>query len=327
MNAGVLGLLRLVFAAMLTCSTQQSLAETYPDKPIRIVIGQAPGGAVDTIARLLAERLTSKLGQVVYVESRAGAGGMLAADAVAKAPADGYVLGLLDLGALAVSPVLQERMAYDVAKDFAYLGGVAKIPLVLVANPSTTFRTLEELTAYAKARPGELNCASAGVGSPPHLVLEAYKQRARVFITHVPYRGGAPALSDVVAGNAHLTFVDANLGSQFAKQGRVVAIAMATHERSAVLPDVPTFEESGFKEFDYAPWTGLVAPAAISPAVFARLTSALDAVTSSDELAQRLQVLGFIPFRASSTQFRDLVHSEQASYRRLISEQNIKLDK
>lgn len=300
--------------------------QAYPDRPIKMHVGQAPGGAVDTVARMLAERMSTALGQPVAVENRPGAAGMLAAEAVARSAPNGYAIGLLDVGALTVNPVLQKKISYDVTKDFVYLGTVAKIPLVLVAHPAAPMTTLDDLTKYARANPGKLSYASAGVGSPLHLAAEAYKQRTGTFITHLPYRGGAPALADLVAGHVPLMFIDTNLGSQYAKAGRIKPIAVATKERNQQMPTVPTFDESGMRGFEFAPWIGLVGPAGMPPEVVAGLSQALNAVMSSDDLSSKIRGIGFVPYKSSGEQFSAFVRSELASYRSLIQERKIKLE-
>lgn len=298
----------------------------FPDRPLRLVLGQAPGGAVDTIARALAERLGTALGQPVVVDNRPGAGGMLAAEAVARSAPDGYSLGLLDVGSLAVNPVLQKKIAYDVAKDFGFLGTVARIPLVMVAHPTLAAANPAELARYSRAHPAELSYASAGVGSPPHLAFEAYKQQSGAIVTHLPYRGGAPALADVVAGHVQLTFIDLNLGSQYLKNGRVKALAVATRERSALMPAVPTFDESGLKGFEFAPWVGLVGPAGLPTPVAARLTAALAATLADAEFTGKLRAAGFTPFPGSSEAFAALMRRELDTFRTLIRERGIRLD-
>jgi tripartite-type tricarboxylate transporter receptor subunit TctC len=303
-----------------------TFAQAYPAKPIRILIGQASGGAVDTVARLVAERLTTSMGVAVVVESRPGAAGMIAAETVARSNADGYTLGLLDVGALAVNPSLQAKISYDIGKDFSYLSGIAKIPLVLVAHPSAQLNSLGDLTKFASNNPGKLSYASAGVGSPLHLAFEAYKQRVGVAIVHIPYRGGAPALADVAAGHIPLVFIDTNLASQFSKSGKVKPLAIATSERSPQLPDVPTFSEAGVKNFDFAPWLGLVAPTGLEASVAARLNAAITQAVSSPEMAQQLRNLGFLHWRLPSEQFAAHVKQEVASYKELITSRGIKLD-
>ncbi|CAN7533456.1 tripartite tricarboxylate transporter substrate-binding protein [Acidovorax sp. LjRoot118] len=300
--------------------------DRYPTRPIRLFIGQAPGGAVDTIARLAAERLATRLGQPVVVDNRPGAGGMLAAEAIARAAPDGYSIGLLDVGPLAVNPVLQPKVSYDVTKDFRYIGTVAKIPLVMVAKPDLSSSRPADLVAHAKANPAKLTYGSAGVGSPPHLAFETFKARSGVFITHIPYRGGAPALADVVAGHVDLTFIDTNLASQYQKSGKVKAMAVAMLERSPLMPEVPTFNESGLKGFEFAPWVGVVGPAAMPAEAATRLAAALDTVVASPEFISRLQSLGFAPFANSPASFSALVRSELQSYRTLIKERGITLE-
>ncbi|KRC36282.1 tripartite tricarboxylate transporter substrate binding protein [Acidovorax sp. Root219] len=323
--ASLMGAALPVFAQADPRSTPAS-ADHYPTRPIRLFIGQAPGGAVDTIARLAAERLATRLGQPVVVDNRPGAGGMLAAEAIARAAPDGYSIGLLDVGPLAVNPVLQPKVSYDVTKDFRYIGTVAKIPLVMVAKPDLASSRPADLVAHAKANPAKLTYGSAGVGSPPHLAFETFKARSGVFITHIPYRGGAPALADVVARHVDLTFIDTNLASQYQKSGKVKAIAAAMLERSPLMPEVPTFHESGLKGFEFAPWVGVVGPAAMPAEAATRLAAALDTVVASPEFISRLQSLGFAPFANSPASFSALVRSELQSYRTLIKERGITLE-
>ncbi|WP_454907947.1 Bug family tripartite tricarboxylate transporter substrate binding protein [Variovorax gossypii] len=307
-------------------ASRPAFAQTYPDRPIRMIVGLPPGGAVDTVARMLAESLATALSQPVVVENRAGAAGMIAAEVIARSAPDGYTIGLQDVGALAVNPALQKKIAYDVAKDFQYVGTVAKIPLVLVAHPSVAANSLDELTRLAKARPGKLSYASSGVGGPLHLAFESYKQRAGVFVTHIAYRGGAPALADVVAGHVDLMFIDTNLGAQYVKSGRVKPLAVGALERSPLLPTVPTFDELGMKGFDAAPWLGLVTPAGLPAEVTQRLTRALAIAAGSDTFVSRVRAIGFVPFKSSPGEFATLVRNDVAGYRTLILHQGIKLD-
>lgn len=298
----------------------------YPSRAVRMLIGQAPGGAVDTLARMTAEALGSRLGQPVVVESRPGAGGMLAAGTLARAEPDGHTLGFLDVGAIAVAPLLQKSVPYDPDRDFTFLGTAARIPLVMVAHPSLDASTPAELTRDSQARPDTLNYASAGVGSPPHMAFEAYKYAAKAPIRHIAYRGGAPALADVVAGHVQLTFIDTNLGSQYVRDGRVKAIGVATRNRSPLLPDVPTFAESGITDFDFAPWVGVVGPAGLPVAVVDRVSSALAEVVADPAFVERVQALGFEPFRGDARTFAALASRERDEYRTLIQEQRITLE-
>ncbi|RYF81819.1 MAG: tripartite tricarboxylate transporter substrate binding protein [Comamonadaceae bacterium] len=319
-------------AAALAASTFAWLAlpasaqVAYPERPLRIVIGQAAGGAVDTVARTLAEGLGQALGQPVTVENKPGAGGMVAAESVARAPRDGYTLGLLDVGSLAVNPVLQAKIRYDVNKDFSFVGSVARIPLALVAHPSVPVDTLADLTRQLKANPGKFSYASAGVGSPPHLTFEAYKQRAGVFVTHLPYRGGAPALADVVAGHVPLTVIDTNLANQYLKDKRIKVLAVATTQRSPLMPQVPTFVEAGLADFEFAPWVGLVAPAGLNAATAARLSAALAQVMGGADFQARMRNIGFVSLPGDGAALEGLVKADLKRYGTLIREQGIRLE-
>lgn len=314
----------LAFAATLCALT--STAQNFPTRPLKIIIGQAPGGAVDTVARTLADRLSALMGQPVIVDARPGAAGMLAAELVARAAPDGYTLGLLDAGSLAVSPVLQKKVNYDVTKDFTYVGLVAKIPLVLVAHPQLPVSTIADLTQHLRQHPDKVSYASSGVGGPLHLAMEAYKQKAGVNATHIPYKGGAPGLADVVSGHVPLMFIDTNLGNQYAASGRVKALAVATAERNSKLPQVPTFSESGLKGFDFAPWVGIVAPAGLQRDVAAMLENALQEVSGNADMVAKVQSLGFVPLKSTSAQFSTFATKELAYYRQLIQEQKIQVE-
>ncbi len=317
------GALSLLLSA---ASLARADAARYPEKPVHIVIGQAAGGAVDTVARALAEDLGKVLGHTMVVENKPGAGGMLAAETVANAPKDGYTLGLLDAGAMVVNPILQKKIRYDVSKDFSYLGPVARIPLALVGHPSVPATNLAELTRLLKSRPSDFNYASAGVGSPPHITFESYKQQAGVNIVHAPYRGGAPALADVVAGHVPLTVIDTNLASQYLKDGRIKVYAVATGERSALLPQVPTFAELGYAAADFEPWVGLIAPAGTDSAIVHKLDAALHQVVASAGFRARMQNIGFVPMSGDATSFSALVQSDLKRYGDLIRAQGIRLD-
>lgn len=326
---------RGVAMALLGCAVGLSAAQpvdpppagsNYPDKPLRVIIGQAPGGSVDTVARLLGEHLGAALGQAVIVESRAGAGGMLAAEAVARSSADGYSLGLLDVGSLVLNPALQKKVSYDVSRDFTYIGTVVRVPLVLVAHPDLPASSLQALTAYAKAHPGKLSYSSSGIGSPLHLAFEDYKRRVGVFVTHVAYRGGVPALADVAAGHVDLTFTDTNQASQFAAAGKIKLLALASLTRSSLMPAVPTFSEAGVPDFEASPWVGLAGPASMPASVVTRLAAVLETVMAQPEMGARLRAMGFAPFFRKGGDFSRLVRDDGISVRALIRQQNIRLE-
>lgn len=318
--------LRAAVTAIAIFGTASSVwAQEYPQKAIRLFIGQSAGGAVDTVARLLAEQMSAQLGQTVVVEYRPGASGMIAAQTTAKSAPDGYTLGLLDAGALAVSPVLQKSISYDVSRDFIYLGLVAKIPLVLAAHPSLQPSTLEQLTSYLNQATDRLSYASSGVGGPLHLAMESYKQRTGTEITHVPYQGGAPALTAVVGGHVPLLFIDTNLGGEYSRAGKLKLIAVATSERNPKIPEVPTFSESGIKDFEFAPWVGLTGPAGMPEPVVQRLTDTLARIMAGDELAKKIRDVGLVPSASTSQEFTSFAAAELENYKKLIAERKISL--
>lgn len=312
--------------AALICVAGGTQAQSYPDKSVRVIIGQPAGGAVDTVARLLAEQMTAKLGQSVVVENRPGASGMIAAQATARARPDGYTLGLLDAGALAVNPVLHKTISYDVSSDFTHLGLVAKIPLVLAAHPSLPVSSLEELTGYLKERPDELSYASSGVGGPLHLAMETYKQQAGVEVSHVPYQGGAPALTSVIGGHVPLLFIDTNLGAEHRESGNIKLFAVATKERNSRMPDVPTFDEAGIADFEFAPWVGLTGPAGMPAQVVETLTTTLAEIVAADDFRSKIDDVGLTATGSSSQEFADFAASELDAYTVLIKEGNISLN-
>lgn len=313
-------------ASSMAILSDGAFAEAYPSRPIRMLVGLPPGGAVDTIARLLAEVLGGTLGQPVIVENRPGAAGMLAAEAVARAAPDGYVVGLLDVGALAVNPVLQPKISYDVRKDFKYVGSVARIPLVLVASANSPIRSLQELALFAKSNPGKLNYASSGVGGPLHLAFEAYKHRTGVNVSHISYRGGAPALQDLIAGHVDLMFIDVNLCEQYAARGRLRPLAIATAERSSLIPNIPTFEELGFKGFVASPWSALIAPRNLPPEIATTLSKALSVALDTPTFEKRLSEKGFERWRSEGGALDQFVEAELNMYRALTRDQKIRLE-
>lgn len=293
---------------------------------VRLINGFSPGGAVDTLSRAVAERLAAQLGQQVVVDNRPGAAGMIAADAVARAASDGLTVGVLDVGALAVNPALQKRMSYDAGKDFAYLGLVARIPLLLVAHPSVPASNLKELTTLLREHPGSHVYASAGIGNPLHLAMEAYKQASGVEVLHVPYKGASAAVQDVLGGRVSLMFIDVNTSAQHIRAGTLKPLAIGTRERNPALPNVPTFAESGLPTFEATPWIGLVGPAALTAAMKARLANALAQVMSQPDTRSKITELGFVPLQDGAEAFARLAEKDRIAYAKLIRERGISID-
>lgn len=256
-------MLSLALGALAT--SPGALAQGFPGQPVRMVIPFPPGGPVDTFGRILARGLSDALRQPVVLDNRAGAGGVVGMDAVAKARPDGLTIGLGGPGALAVAPSLLERLPYDPRRDFTLIAQAVGVPELLVVHPAVPARDVRSLIALAKERPGSLNFASAGNGTFPHLAGELFRLKAGIDITHVPYRGAAPALTDLVAGRCHLMFADAPVVLPQVRAGQLVALGVASRQRFFGLPELPTIEEAGLPGIEADSWYGLVGPAGIPP--------------------------------------------------------------
>jgi len=289
LSSAVAGLV-LVFAAALPARTQD-----YPAKQVTFVLPFTPGGAIDLCARFLAQQLTDRLGKPFVVENRPGAGTVLASNLVAKAAPDGYTI-LVAPSPLATNATLHKQLPYDPAKDFAPIARVADIPFVLVVHPSMPVRTVPELIQYARARPGQLSYASSGSGSTLHLAGELFKSMTGIEMTHVPYRGGPPALNDVVAGHVNLMFADPASAVAQIREGRVRPLGVTSLMRIPTAPDIPPIAEAGLPGFEAVSWTLLVAPAATPPAIVNKLHAELKSVVASPEGQRQIIGFGMLPF-------------------------------
>ena len=297
-------------------------AQTYPMRPITLVVPVAPGGGVDTTARILAERLQEKLKQPVTVENRPGAGSIIGANYVAKAPPDGYTLLLLE-PATVVAKWMNKAVPYDVARDFTPIALAATQPLVLFAHASLPVNDVTQLIAYSKANPGKLAVGTAGVGSPHHLAAAWLNSAAKTEITHVPYRGAAPALNDLLGGQIPLIWALSVAVMPFVEQGKVKPLAVSTAQRFSAMPDVPTVAESAVPGFDLDFFYGVAAPANVQPDVVACIKDAVREITELPDVRARMLKLGMsVNFRASD-QFRALVASESEKYGRIVREADI----
>jgi tripartite-type tricarboxylate transporter receptor subunit TctC len=297
-------------------------AEGYPAKPIRFVVGPGPNSGTDIIARMIALRLGERLGQSVLVENRTGAGGTLAAAAVARAPADGYVMHFAS-GALAVHPALYRDLSYDVARDFAPVALIGIVPQVLVVHPSLPAKDVRELLLLAKRRPGEINMGSGGVGSTNHLAGELLQSMAGVRFTHVPYKGAGPAAVDLIAGQIQILFTTTVNALQHSRQGRVRALAVSTAKRSGALPDLPTVSEAGVPGYQSMSWYGLVAPAGTPRDVIARINREVAAVVGLPDVQSKFQADGVQPELGSPEQFAQMIREEMARVARVVKAANI----
>ncbi|WP_236581733.1 Bug family tripartite tricarboxylate transporter substrate binding protein [Hydrogenophaga sp. BPS33] len=278
-------------------------AASYPNKPIRLVVPFTPGGSSDILARSLSQKLGESLRQPVVIENVPGAGGSVGAEKVAKSAPDGYTLLMGHIGTHAVNPLIQPKIPYDPIKDFAPVAWVANVPNVLIVNSALPVRNLKELVAYARSKPGELNYGTGGNGSAAHLATEYLKMVTKTFMVHVPYRGAAPAINDLIANQTQVGFPGAPVANPFIKGGQVRAIAVSSTQRLDVLPDVPTVAESGYPDFEADQWYGVMAPAGTPPEIVRKLNQQINQALQSPDVRQRLQGEGAVPMNTTPEAF------------------------
>ena len=301
-------------------------AQPYPVKTVRMLVGFPPGGGTDIVGRIVAQRLAEGLGQQVIVDNRPGATSMLAAELTAKAAPDGYTVMMGHIAALSILPSLVSRMAYDVARDFAPITLAAIGPNLLVIHPSLPAKNVKELVALAKARPGQLQFASPGNGSVQHLAGELFKLQARVDMLHIPYKGSGQSIVDLLAGQVHMDFDSVPPVLGYVRQGKLRALAVTSANRSALLPEIPTISESGVPGFDMSTWWGLVAPAAVSKDVVARLHAETTKALQLPDTRERLANVGAEPRGNRPDEFAAFIRSEADKYARIVREAKIKIE-
>lgn len=297
----------------------------YPNKPIRLIVGFAPGGAVDLIARALAQVLSPALGQSIVVENRPGAGTNIAMKALIEAAPDGYTL-MLTANSLAANPALFQPAPFDAEKDVAAVSLVGRVPVVLAANASAPYSNVKELIAAAKSKPGHISYASPGSGSTPHMAIEFFKSAARISLLHIPYRGGTPAITDVIGGQLPLVAVNALEVQPHVRSGKLKVLAVLSPNRSSIFPDASTIAESGFAGFEASVWYGLIAPAALPPAIISRLHAEVQKALQLAEVKQRLTGAGGEVLPGPVAQFTSLIRAETTRYAKLVREAQIKPD-
>lgn len=310
-------------AALLLGGAGVAQAESWPAQPIRIVVPFAAGGGVDNVARSLAAQLSTQLGQTVIVENRTGAGGLIGTSYVANASPDGYTLLLGTQTTLAVAPLMNPNSGLDPLKALTGVSQVASSPLLLVANPAFEAQTLPDLLAYAKRNPGQLNYGSGGVGTTPHMAAALLGLMAGVKMTHVPYKGEQPALTDVVGNQIPVMFSNLSAAMPFAKSGKLKALAISTAQRSPELPDVPTVAEAGVAGFEAATWFGVVGPKGMPKDRIERLDKEIEKAMQTPELVERLQGQGLTVAYGDSGQFNAYIASEYDKWKRVIEEAGI----
>lgn len=320
------GALLLALLATFLATSQAQAQADYPNKPIRVVVTFPPGGSADAVVRLLTPRLSEKLGQQVVVDNRPGAGGNIGLSVVAKAPADGYTLGVGAAGALAANSSLYAQMPFDPLKDFKPVSMLAAIPFVIVGSPTLGVRTQRELVALAKAQPTRLSIAHGGNGTAMHLTSQLFAQMADVKIPEVPYKGSGPAALDVLGGQVPLAVVDLPASLQHIRAGKLVAFAVTSPQRLPQLPDVPTVAEAGLAGYDSTGWFGVVAPAGTPPAIVARLNAEITAALNDETIRNSLRSMGVEPAPGTADAFDAYIRSETTKWARVIRNANIKLD-
>lgn len=301
------------------------MAQAYPARPVRVIVGFAPGGGTDILSRALSQQLTESLGQSFNVDNRTGAGGMIAAELGARAAPDGYTLVVGSLAAFAINPNLMSKLAYDPVKSFSPVGMFAALSYAVDVHPSLPVRSIRELIALERQKPGELNFGTAGTGSSTQLAIEQFMLAAKVKMTHVPYKGNTPAMTALMSGEVAMVFDPVITSVPLAKAGRVRVLAVTTAQRSALLPDVPTVAQAGLPGYAAGNWFGLFAPAGTPPAVIERLNTAVNAAMTSAQMKDRLRSQGADALSGTPQQLADLVRSELEKYRRIIQSAGIKV--
>lgn len=303
----------------------QAQTSTYPEKPVRFLVPYPPGGGTDVVARIVQERFQAALGQPVLIENKGGAGGSLGTEVVAHAAADGYTV-LFTLSSHTINPAIFTKLSFDTIKDFEPVGTVASLPQILVANPQVPVNTLAELIALAKAKPDMLAYASVGNGSPGHLAGELFKLRTGTQMTHIPYRGGGPAVTDVVAGQVPLLWVSIPAAAQFVKAGKLKALGVSTLKRSAAFPDVPTIQESGIADFEVDSWYAMFVPASTPKPVIEKLNRALNTVLADPGVREKLLAQGAESVGGKPEALAKTVAAELPKWAKLVKDANIKAE-
>ncbi len=316
----------LAAAALLAVGAAQAQAQAYPTKPVRIVVPFPPGGATDIVGRAIAERLQAALGQPFIVDNKAGASGNIGVAEVARAPADGYTLVVGAPQTLTINPLLFKNLPFDPQKDLAPIAVVASVPNVLIVSNKLAAKTPQELVAYAKQNVGRLNYGSSSIGGTPHLSAEMFKSMTGTFIVHVPYRGSAPALQDLIGGQIDMMFDNLPAALPQIRAGTVRALAVTSLKRTASAPELPTLDEAGVKGFDSQGWFALLAPAGTPQPVLERLNAEVNKILATAEFRERLAKVGADPVGGSIEDFRQRLRSETERWGKVIRFANVKAE-
>jgi tripartite-type tricarboxylate transporter receptor subunit TctC len=314
----------MVLALLAGSASLAVQAQSWPAKPVKIVVPFAAGGTSDVLARLIAEKLQVAIGQTVLVENKAGAGGVIGADAVAKSAPDGYTLLLGTIASHAINPALQPKMPYDAAKDFESVNLLGSISNVLLVGAEQPYKTVADVIAAAKAKPGSIAFASAGQGSSQHMSGETFKLLAGAALTHVPYKGSAPAIQDVIGGQIPMSFETVTVALPHVKAGKVRALAVTSARRSGAMPDVPTLQEAGIAGFDVSSWQALYAPGGTPREIVARLNAEVEKIIAMPDVKARMEGLGLEHSPNTPEQFAEFGKRELQKWAKIVKEGNVK---
>lgn len=314
-----------VLAAGLLCAANV-YSQPYPAKPVRLVITYPPGGNTDLVGRALGQKMSELFGQQVVVDNRGGAGGVLGTMITAQAAPDGYTIMLGTSAGMVCNPLLSSKLTYDPVRDFAPVSMVVIVPQLLVVNPQLPVKNVRELIALAKARPGYLSAGSSGVGTPNHLGTELLKWLAGVDIVHIPYKGGGPAITDLIGGQIQMAFSSVPAVLPHIKTGRLVALGVGSAKRSPALPNIPTIAEAGVPGYEYTTWYGIFAPARTPPPLVAKLNTAIVNAMQSPEINDRFLALGGDPEPGTPAQLRAYMANESAKWAKIIKAANIRIE-
>ena len=312
--------------AALCFSTGSAFAQAYPNKPIRWVVAWPAGGGTDIAARTIAPRLSASLGQPIVIDNRPGATGIIGAEFAARSAADGYTIYTGDNGTLTLTPHLYQKLSFDPARDFQPVSLFGKFPMLLVVHSSVPANSMKELVELARKQPGKINYGSFGLGSVIHLAMEIVSRQSGIQMVHVPYKGAAPAVQDLLGGQVSTMFLDLASGMTQIRAGKVRALAVSTKERLAALPDLPTVAESGIDGFDAFYWQGLMTPAGVPRDVVIRLNQEMLKVMAAPEVIKRFNELGFVPISSSPEEFADLRVRDTQKWGEIVKTLGIKLD-
>jgi tripartite-type tricarboxylate transporter receptor subunit TctC len=312
---------------MLVCGTPPGVeAQPYPNRPVKIIVPTPPGGPVDVMARLVANQIAPLLGQSVFIDNRAGAANTLGSAEAARAAPDGHTLLYSSASGLVIAPMLQKNAGYDPIRSYDPVALVAATSNVLVVHPSVPARSVQELVAYAKANPGKANFSSGGIGTLPHLIGEYFKARAGIDVVHVPYRGGAPSIQDVVAGNIQFTFEGISVLLPLIREGLLRGLAVTSPQRSPLLPELPTMIEAGFAGFQATAWTGLLAPRGTPPEIIGKLNGAVSAALRTSEMKASLDRLAGDPLGGPPQELTTTIEADLAKWGPIVKALNLSTD-